>query len=343
MLQQPIRECGTEPVTPLFGVLSNPTSTRNRAHLSAVRTAAGARSPGLHRAVDRIADIPAVLQDFAQAGVTHLVINGGDGTIQAVLSDLARLNRQPAWRPVIAVLPGGKTNLVARNLGLTEPPERLLGRLFDLADRGRLDDHVIAHPLIELDLGDGQTPHVGLFFGGAGLVGALVWCRDSLYTRGWPLSLAHTVAFVTLVGGALVGRGGDFLHRPLTLETPGGRRATGTFMVAVGTTLDRLLLRLRPFDAGRADDGAGRLHMTAIASRPGAILRALWALGPGRFGWGRGVYSVNAERVWLHDSGPVVLDGEIFHPAPGAVVTLRAGTSVPMVSLKPHHRAAGGR
>ena len=62
-----------------------------------------------------------------------LVINGGDGTVQAALTELYNGGHFGDKPPPVAVLPSGKTNLIALDLGARGDPIETLERLIELA------------------------------------------------------------------------------------------------------------------------------------------------------------------------------------------------------------------
>ena len=98
----------------LVGVITNPRSHRNRA-----RGAGALNRPGLIHAAPRTrAELAAVIADFARKGVKLLVIDGGDGTIRDVLTCGGAIWGD-RW-PAVAVLPAGKTNALAVDLGVPQ-------------------------------------------------------------------------------------------------------------------------------------------------------------------------------------------------------------------------------
>ena len=93
------------------GVIHNPRSHRNRA-----------RSPGplspdvIHAAPETLEALATALTGMVGAGVDLLIVDGGDGTLRDVLT-----HAWPAFEgrlPLLAVVPHGKTNVLARDLGI---------------------------------------------------------------------------------------------------------------------------------------------------------------------------------------------------------------------------------
>ena len=58
-----------------------------------------------------------------------IVINGGDGTVQATLTEIHNGGAFGDDAPPVAVLPNGKTNLIALDLGAQGDPVQALARL----------------------------------------------------------------------------------------------------------------------------------------------------------------------------------------------------------------------
>ena len=99
------------------------------------------------------------LEAFAQCGVGLLVIDGGDGTIRDVLSLLPRaFGNNP---PLIALLPSGKTNVLAIDLGVPRD-----WTLEDAIAAARSDKAVIKlRAPLEVQWDDGRPPLRGFVFG----------------------------------------------------------------------------------------------------------------------------------------------------------------------------------
>ena len=113
---------------PLVAVISNPASTTNAGGMESVRSIIEKSANVVHFELNGIETIDEALALFARANPSLLIVNGGDGTIGAVLAAL--LYRNP-FRviPPIAFLPGGKTNMTAADLGATGSTEKVLKRL----------------------------------------------------------------------------------------------------------------------------------------------------------------------------------------------------------------------
>ena len=69
-------------------LLSNPRSTGNRAQLPRIRSFCAGHPEIFHYEVESIEQIDAALRTIARVRPRVLVINGGDGTVQSILTEL---------------------------------------------------------------------------------------------------------------------------------------------------------------------------------------------------------------------------------------------------------------
>ena len=150
-------------------LLSNPRSTGNRAILPRIRAYCASQPDIFHYEVEHVDQIGEALASIALVRPRVIAINGGDGTVQAALTELYNGHHFPPGQvPPVAVLPNGKTNLIALDLGATGDPLDALALVVGLA-HGPLEAHIVERELISLSHGEAQLPVLGMFLGGAGL------------------------------------------------------------------------------------------------------------------------------------------------------------------------------
>ncbi len=317
---------------PMVAVLSNPKSTTNQLAMDRVRSIVNESPNVVHFELKDISSIDEALELFARANPSLLVINGGDGTVGAVLAAL--LYRNP-FRiiPPIAVMPGGKTNMTAADLGIKGDPEAVLKQLLLIARQGRIPDMLTNRNLIELDLGNGEEPKVGTFFGAAGIVKAIKWTRENAYSKGLPNWLSHFMAF-TRVAGAFLGFGRDqsiVKSGEIGISMRGATPQSSNYVMITATTLDRLVLGLKPY----GHEGAGGIKFSAVEYGADNTRRALWALFTR--GWGGskidGLFTRRSNEISITCSDSVTLDGELFDLDDKQVLRLRGDRSLTFVSL----------
>lgn len=315
-----------------IGMISNPLSRKNKAGLEGIEAVAGAAPELLHHRLGNVAELPAVLDDFVKQGVGLLVLNGGDGTVQAALTDL--LERRPfPTLPPVALLPRGTTNMTAADIGLKGADARALARLIDAARTGRLDVSLRERRVLRLENIKGRGPLHGMFFGAAGICQAIEICREQVHPLnvGAELTSALTLARV-LLKWMLRGGGSNGIHgEEMTVEIDGAGERRDKRLLALATTLDRLVLGSRPF---WNDEGAD-LRFTTIAYPPRRLLlsapKVLYG-GPRR-SLPPGYESQGAGRVALRLAGRFTLDGELYDPDPERPLLITAPNVVRFVRL----------
>jgi len=122
-----------------LGMINNPLSGRNfrRGLLERVRGLLTAHPAVAHFEENTVDGMGTAVENLLRAETEIIVVNGGDGTVQAVLTALLR-SPLPRALPLLAVLPGGTTNTTARNVGYGRRPLQALQRLLQDGARGVL-------------------------------------------------------------------------------------------------------------------------------------------------------------------------------------------------------------
>jgi hypothetical protein len=285
--------------------------------------------------VEHVDQISAALRSIARVRPRVLVVNGGDGTVQAALTELYHGGHFETPPPV-AVLANGKTNLIAHDLGADGDPIAALERVLELA-RSDLEPHIVSRELISLTDGDpARRPVLGMFLGGAGLADTMLYCRHKIYPLGLPNPVAHALALLLGLIAILVGRPARFLPtppRPITVSVTRSGVLQGSFAFLMVTTLQRLLFSSHMPGAGQS---AGSMQLLVIERNLPALLRALVASIRGRLGRIRldGVHIERGEEIRIEGSGSsVLLDGELFEAGLGRPIVLRPTAPVPFLRL----------
>jgi hypothetical protein len=318
---------------PRIALLSNPKSTGNIAQLSRIRAYCADHPDIFHYEVERADQIGDAMRTIARVRPKLLIINGGDGTVQASLTEIHNGGHFADEAPPVAVLPNGKTNLIALDLGAQGDPIVALERLVDLA-QADLSPHIVARELIALRYDASSHPVIGMFLGGAGLAETMLYCRNKIYPLGLPNGLSHVLTAIALFVRILLGLQSRFLPpKPslLQVSVPREEHLTGRFVLLAVTTLERLLL-----SSELAGTGRGRLKLLAIEERPTSIFQFAVASLRGRIGPSRrrGVYFSEADEISIEgENTNVILDGETFRAEIGHPVVLRPAQPLSFVRL----------
>ncbi len=312
-----------------LGLLSNCQAGLSRGSPAALKQALENAPEVVQVTTRSSADVPEALACLARQGVTLLAVDGGDGTLQRVLTEvLAGSTFDPL--PAIAPLPGGRTNMSAADIGSTASPATGLMALLRALRTNTLERRVVKRSVLCVDSGPGTSPQYGMFFG-AGVIQRALAFKHHLYPKRRLQGLFGAGLFL---GGALlrVASGSPtgifapdevglaFHHKGMA--TPTDRLETQPFQLVMATTLKRLFLRLCPF-WGIENAPLRFTAITANAARsPAAVWKVLRGLPPPPFALDSGYCSHNVERLTLQMDCGFTIDGELFEPQPGRTLHL---------------------
>lgn len=319
-----------------LAVLSNAASRGNARGRWAVWRAA---APDVVQVVTHHVDeLDAAIDTLLAADADALVVDGGDGTLQTLLTHCLRRDLLTRLPPLV-VMPGGTTNMGAQDLsGAARFGAALRAALALRAlpvERWSLHER----PIVLVETADASR-YAGLFFGLGDLVRGV---------EAWQASLRHGLMAGTVGVGTAVARTAWGIARrraPFDRATdvrlrfddgPAAELALSALMV---TTLERLVLGMRP----SWGDTHGALLCTSLAARPPRLLRtlplALWGAGA-RLRPDDGYACTRAERLVLELHEGWLLDGEVLAaPAP---LTLSASAPLRFVRLHDERAAWWGR
>ena len=320
---------------PRVALLSNPKSTGNLAQLPRIRAYCVDHPDVFHYEVERADQIGEAMKTIARVRPKLLVINGGDGTVQAALTELHNGAHFGDEAPPVAVLPSGKTNLIALDLGVRGDPIEALERLIAIA-QGDLEPYTVARELIALRRGeDDGRPTIGMFMGGAALAETMLYCREKIYPLGLPNSVAHVLAVLAGLAKLILPAKASFLPpdtNPLSVSlSEPASQLTGRFSLLMVTTLEKLLLSMDV-----RGERQGTLKLLAVEARPTTLVAAFVASVAGKLGRSTvsGVHFKEADEITIEsESSSVILDGETFHAETGSPIYLRPAQPLSFVKL----------
>jgi len=319
---------------PRIALISNPKSTGNLAQLPRIRAFCSMHPDVFHYEVERADQIGEAMKMIAMIRPSVLAINGGDGTVQAILTELFNGAHFGDIAPPVAVLPSGKTNLIALDLGAQGDPVQALERLIEIVNAD-LSPHLVARELISLSGGEtGMQPVIGMFLGGAGLADIMLYCRERIYPLGLPNSISHFITAIAVVLRQVFGMRASFLPpepSPLSVMVRREGTITGRFAFLFVTTLEKLLL-----SSELGSGGGGALKFVAVEQKPVSMLRAFAASLVGRLGHTKlaGVHVEEADEIEIEgESSQVILDGETFRAGLGKPILLRPAPPLSFVRI----------
>jgi hypothetical protein len=205
------------------------------------------------RVIDAFHKLPALLDELATAGVTDLFISSGDGTIQAIQTELAE--RKPfITLPRLALLPHGTTNMTAADLGFRHRNLEAQASYIANPSGGDTRDR---HTLRAANPRDGSPRH-GMFLGTGAVSEATLYCQQVFNAKGLKGSWATFATLAGAVAKTVFSKPNPAdLSRfdrpfPLRVMADGAPLCEGTQLLMLATTLEKLILGAKPFWGGKA-------------------------------------------------------------------------------------------
>jgi len=302
------------------GVISNPASRHNaRGGLAAIEAVLAAHPAIPHRLARTPDQIEAALAQLAVAGVNCVVLNGGDGTVQAALTTLSV--RSPfAAPPTLLVLAGGTSNMSAFDLGSHGRPTRLLHALL----AGTLT--TTRRRVLCVREADGTT-RGGFFLTAGGLPQAVRECRAFRNASTLPgmRSALGTAAWISGRLVRLLGGRAPFQSLPVDYQLDAEPARCREALLLLATTHQRLAFGLTPWWGA----GTGPIKTTLISRPARRLALALPGLLRGHPpAWANaaaGYESGAVTTLHLTPTGGYALDGEDYFPPAGRELTVSAG------------------
>lgn len=317
-------------------LISNPLSYTNARHPDSLALAERDVEAAGGLALRAVSDEQIALAvDKAKAvGCRLLIANGGDGTIQGIVSCLLNNtrpddgseenNHQPDASLKLAVLPGGRTNVIAADVGMQGPLDELIRRLLDSwrDASGQLEPRATLLNRVE-----NEPDRYGFLINGGGLAAIIesCWAFRERHRR-WGLfgGLGTAVWVVKHLLGGLLGRG---LFPIVAADLQwNGQPWTDSILAFSLTTNQRLPLGISPYDSA----GHSAVKGTAIS---GHARNIAWRLLAAMFSRGKsfqqadGFISGCPQQVRVTAREPIRfhLDGESYGVGTGQYLIIQAG------------------
>ncbi len=299
--------------TPRIGVLINPASGGNKNGLPGIRRTILQYPRASQCDVRKPPDVLAALAEFARNDVNLVVVNGGDGTVQAALTAL--LHHRPfETLPLLAVLQSGTTSMTARDVGFAGSPVKALEKIFRWAEGGQGDPVILRRPVLQVQA-PGHDPRYGMFFGTAGIYQGIQYFHRNVNSRGLRGELGPGITIARFLWAAAFRRSNFISSVPITIALDDKPPQELDCLLLLVSTLERLFLGLYPYWG----DEPAALHYTALRSRPRHLLQTLPFILRGRNNRlarpDNGYFSHNASQIRLNLDSGFTLDGQLYTPA----------------------------
>ena len=265
-------------------------------------------------------ELEEALARFAATGINALVIDGGDGTVRDIISAAAR--HFTGVFPRMAIIPSGKTNALALDLGI--PQHWTVADAVEAIQLGGVKERA---PIEISRPGDRDASLRGFIFGAGAFVRA-TGLAQTTHRFGAFNGLAVALSIIGAVGQTVFG-GRDNSWRQgerMRVAVAGDEVVDRAQYMLLGSTLAHMPLGIKPFGRLR-----GGLKLLRIDAQPKRILAALPSILRGQYdAWlgDLGYHRTDAERIDLTLASGFILDGETFA---GGNLTLRQGAPMRFV------------
>lgn len=237
----------------LSGALINPKSGRGNGKGMVLVKALSIHPHVQLQLLEEFDQLEPALQRFAAAGVTDLFISSGDGTVQAIQTLLAE-KKIFARLPRLCILPHGTTNMTAADVGFRS--RSIAAQAAFISNPTAMETRT--RPTLRVVNPRDGMPRHGMFLGTGAISAATRYTQVSLNDKGVKGNLATFTALATAVGKSLFSKSNAFDPNrfdrpfPITVRANGQIIATGTKLMALATTLDKLILGTKPFWGGKS-------------------------------------------------------------------------------------------
>ena len=305
-------------------IFSNPNGRRVKRYLGRLVTELPHLDGLEHLVTTDETDLAKLVSERVWTAEDLVVINGGDGTAQRVLT--AFLKQDMDILPGFALLPGGTTNMTANCYNHSRSYKKALGSLRRSITTNDSRE-LVARYLVEVSSSNGTI--YGAFFGAGLIVQGIQFCHDYVYKTGMRSEIGAGIALVRAAWG-IARKQAPFSNPSVIRVDEYPELPMLIFMVS---SLDKLFLGMRPF-WGKEN---GALHLTGIMQGAVRFLRRLPRIMKGgdkaaTLSSAQGYESRNTDRVNLDFDGPFTIDGELFETS-GLPVTLSSSRVIGVLGL----------
>ncbi len=306
------------------GLLVNPRSGKSSGKGLRLAEMLGSKPNVSTRVLEHFGQLPVFLDELAKEGVTDLFISSGDGTIQAIQTDLAE--RKPFNAiPRLSLLPHGTTNMTAADLGFRQRNLSAQAEYINTLEAS----HLRERPTLRVvNPRDGKPRH-GMFLGTGAASEATLFCQRAFNARGVKGSWATFATLASAAGRTMFTRAdpNDELRfdRPFPIRITSGTTefCSGTQLMMFSSTLEKLILGTKPFWGGKS--GAIRTSVLPypVPSIPRWLLPVMY--GSENRKTPPGAMSFSSESLEITCPISFVIDGEFFDGPEGAALRLETG------------------
>jgi diacylglycerol kinase family enzyme len=256
-----------------------------------------------------LSDLPAAVHIIKEQGINLLMVNGGDGTLQRLVT--AMINSIPEDKlPIILPLRGGTSNMISGNLGVRKTPLDTVKILMDhLESYDRGQETLSTLPVKPLKITDKEH---GIRYGFS-FTNGLIYKVQQLFNQQENPTFRTVVNLITTtIGGYTIGSQSikkRYSKISADIIIDGKRYPEDKYLLTIASPFQKLLLWFRPFHNPDAK-GADRFYFIATAADPWLLIRNLRTFTTGKEVPPRSFNDTASQVIIRADSG-YAFDGEL--------------------------------
>ena len=310
------------------GLIVNPRSGKGSKKGLALAAKLAGEKNAVVRVLDEFGQLSGHIDDMAAGGVDTVFVSSGDGTVQAILTEIAE--RQPFTRlPALCLLPHGTTNMTAADLGLKIKNIDEQAAFIAATGRGEHKAKTRRRATVRIANPRDGKPRHGMFVGTGAVWQATLFTQTDVHKTGLKGDFATFATLVTVLAKAafLPPRPDDKTRFdrpfPMKITAEGREIVNGAPLTFLVTTLKKLILGTRPFWGGASHP----MRATVLPYPQPSVWR--WTL-PMMFGAEDrkappGSISFSAPDIEITTACPFVIDGEFFDPPQNGPLRIETG------------------
>ena len=303
--------CVRAPERNKIGIIFNPKGGANRKREAQV-TALLSRLGKVCKATNPF-EVKMALKALAKEGRNWLIVSGGDGTVQMVLTSLF-MHRPYCFMPYLAILPGGTTNLIALDVGPRGSQSAAIKRLDKVLEREQKAKTVSMQMQKRVILRVSSSRHNGryfMFLGGGLIAEGVAFFEKSFRDRSRTPFLSVAYTLFRYLAQFLTEKAGYETMKFVLDEKERISGEVGCFMVS---SLERLFWGIKPF--WHYHPGKG--NITVFFKKAKKFMRLLPFILSGRTNpdltLKNGYFSSNFSKVHVFSRSALAVDGELMPP-----------------------------
>ena len=294
------------------GLILNPLSGRIRKRKDTIKHVL-VKIPGvIFREAKNKPEFKEAVNELLDAEIDLLVIAAGDGTVQAILSHLFTEYARADW-PILAIIPGGTTNMTALDLVKYDDPQDSAKKLSQYMLTRTLPVLLKRHVLCIEQAGTDKV--YGMFFAVGIIARAVIFSRSGIkQVRITGEIYSGLIMLGYFIGLILRRRTGAWAPAKMKTAKVGGRNYDGTHQFLFASVLDRLLFNMRPYWGKEQEP----IHITFVKQKRKKSISSILPLISGRGAILKehdGYHSYNSGALELDIDDDYVVDGESYRAA----------------------------